>query len=90
MNFFRRTLAALKAHYQAPLLQSFGQFKLGAMLFFFGLVLVYMCSQLLAASLRQELLMLLGLGCAGLGFVLAMAAHLRMTISRLLQFFKQR
>lgn len=85
----KQTLNALKTHYQAPLAQSFGQFKLGAMLFFFGLVLVYMCSQLLENSLRQELLTLLGLVIAGVGLIMALAAHLRMTISRLLHFFSR-
>jgi hypothetical protein len=82
-----RLWLALKGHYQAPLSQAFAQFKLGAMLFFFGLVLVYMSQQLQEASLRQELFTLTGLVLAGLGFTTAMAAHLRMLISRLWAFF---
>lgn len=78
----------LYQHYSAPLAQSFAQFKLGAMVFFFGLVLVYMTQQLIEASLRQEVLSALGLAIAGLGFVMAMSAHVRMLISRLLHFFK--
>lgn len=84
-----RGLSALKAHYQAPLHQAFAQFKLGAMLFFFGLVLVYMASQLLVPSFGQELALAVGLVFAALGFVMAMAAHLRMLISRLWQFFRK-
>ncbi|AFU98294.1 hypothetical protein [Simiduia agarivorans] len=86
----KHPLAALKAHYQAPLLVAFAQFKLGAMLFFFGLVLVYMASQLMADSFEQELAMAVGLICAAIGFVMAMAAHLRMVISRLWAFFTQK
>ena len=80
----------IKRHFQAPLVLAFAQFKLGAMVFFFGLVLVYMAQQLLQPSLRQELFMLLGLGLAGVGFIIAMAAHVRMLISRLTAFFRPR
>lgn len=86
----KHPLAALKAHYQAPLLVAFAQFKLGAMLFFFGLVLVYMASQLLGDSVERELAMATGLLFAAIGFIMAMAAHLRMVISRLWAFFSQK
>lgn len=86
----RQPLAALKAHYQSPLMVAFAQFKLGAMLFFFGLVLVYMASQLMGDSFEQELAMAVGLGFAAIGFIMAMAAHVRMVISRLWAFFSQK
>ncbi|BFM12310.1 hypothetical protein R50072_24630 [Simiduia litorea] len=79
----------LYQHYSAPLTDSFAQFKLGSMLFFFGLVLVYMTQQLLDDSLRQEIIAAVGLAIAALGFLVAMSAHVRMLISRLLHFFKR-
>lgn len=86
---YQRCWQALKRHYQAPLTQVFAQFKLGAMVFFLGLVLVYMAAQLLPPSSRQEWITLLGLALAALGFVTAMAAHVRMLISRLWAFFSR-
>lgn len=80
----------LKNHYRAPLIQTFAQFKLGAMLFFLGMVVIYMAHQLLQESLGQELAMLLGLTIALAGFAVAMLAHVRMIISRLWNFFIQK
>ncbi|UTA46674.1 hypothetical protein L1F30_10925 [Simiduia sp. 21SJ11W-1] len=88
MILLRSWLKALKRHYQAPLQAAFAQFKLGAMLFFVGLVLVYMAQQLIEPSVRQEAFTLAGLVIAGLGFVVAMAAHVRMLISRLWALFE--
>ena len=78
---------ALKQHYTAPLQVSFKQFRLGAMMFFTGLVGVYIAQQALPDSWQQELLALAGLTCAGLGFILAMLAQVRMLISRLIGFY---
>ena len=87
-----KQLLALKnrlyQHYSAPLMAYFAQFKLGSMLFFFGLVLVYMTQQLVEDSLRQEIFSVVGLIIAAIGFLIAMSAHVRMLISRLLHFFK--
>lgn len=81
-------LSALKRHYQAPLSEAFAQFKLGAMVFFLGLVLVYMAQQLIEPSIKQDAFTLAGLVLAAVGFILAMAAHVRMIISRLWHLFK--
>ncbi|MBB3167830.1 hypothetical protein [Simiduia aestuariiviva] len=88
MSKLQLFLDLLKRHYQAPLSQAFAQFKLGAMVFFVGMVLVYMAQQLIDPSLRQEAFTLAGLLLAGLGFIMAMGAHLRMLISRLWHFFR--
>lgn len=90
MNIIHDMGRALRAHFSAPLAKSFAQFKLGSMLFFFGLVTVYMAQQLLEDSLRQELITALGLAIAGLGFIVALSAHVRMMISRLWLFFSQK
>jgi hypothetical protein len=79
--------AALKEHYTAPLEQTFKQFRLGAMLFFLGAVIIYIALNNLEASLQQELVTLAGLAVGGLGFLIAMLAQIRMLISRIVKFF---
>lgn len=75
----------LLAHYtRAPTDQLFKLFKLGAMLFFLGLVIIYSSYQLLQPSIAQEILTLLGLCCIGGGFLLAMLTQIRMLIGRLI------
>jgi hypothetical protein len=81
--------AALKQHYTAPMEMSFKQFRLGAMLFFFGLVLIYIATNNVAPSLAQEIITLVGLCIAGAGFVTAMLAQVRMVISRFVTFFTE-
>jgi len=80
-------LRALYQHYTALPEQVFPQFKLGAMIFFLGLVVIYSGYQLFTPSLSQELTTLLGLLLIGLGFFIAMMAQVRMLIGRLLRFF---
>jgi hypothetical protein len=79
----------VKAHFSAPLDASFKQFRWGVSLFFCGMVIVYGASQLLTPSLPQEVVVLLGLVVGGIGFVVAMLAQIRMTISRVWHFFKR-
>lgn len=80
-------LQRLKQHYSAPLAKSFQQFKLGAMLFFFGGMLVYVSAAAMTPSTRQEVVLFSGLVVGGLGFLIAMMAQVRMMISRLVKFF---
>ncbi len=84
---FERLQHALKHHYSASQDVAFRQFRLGAMLFFAGGVLVYIAVQL-NPSLQQELVLLAGLLVGGCGFVVAILAQVRMTISRIWWFFK--
>ncbi len=78
---------ALYAHYTAAPEQVFPQFKVGAMLFFLGMVVIYGGQQLLAPSLEQEITTLIGLLLLGGGFLWAMLAQVRMLIGRLLKCF---
>lgn len=82
-----KLLNTLKSHYTAPMQQCFRQFKLGAMLFFTGLVGLYIAQTSMEDSLQQELVALGGVIMAGLGFLLAMLAQIRMLISRLLSIY---
>ena len=78
---------ALYQHYITPPEKVFPQFKLGAVIFFVGLVIIYSGSQLLAHSLTQEVVTLIGLGLIAIGFLIAMMSQIRMLIGRLLRFF---
>ena len=78
----------LKQHYSAPLDVSFKQFRLGAMLFFTGGVIIYISANLISASASQEALLLGGLIIGGIGFIIAMMAQVRMLISRIYRFFR--
>lgn len=80
----------LKQHYLASLEQSFKQFRLGAVVFFLGLLIIYAASQLLSPSLAQELATLAGLTVLAAGFLIAMLAQIRMLIGRLLRFWDKR
>lgn len=78
----------LYQHYIAAPKKVFQQFKLGAMVFFLGLVVIYTAHSLLSESLAQEIATLIGLIFVGLGFIIAMMAQIRSLIGRLLRFFK--
>ncbi|MEC8427785.1 MAG: hypothetical protein VXZ35_05125 [Pseudomonadota bacterium] len=80
---------ALKEHYTAPMETTFKQFRLGAMLFFLGGVMIYIAVNAIEPSVRQEALLLMGLVIGGLGFAVAMLAQVRMLISRILRFFQE-
>lgn len=91
LQFFNFTLwkKALRKHYTAPLETSFKQFKLGAILFTVGFIIIYLTHQTIAPSVKQELLMLCGVIITGVGFVIALAAHIRMLITRVIFFLKK-
>lgn len=78
---------ALLIHYTATQQASFKQFRLGVMLFFLGMVVVYIANNLWQASLQQEIILASGLICGGIGFIWALMAQLRMLISRFVRFF---
>ena len=80
---------ALYEHYTTPPEKVFPLFKLGAVIFFLGLVVIYGAYQLLEPSIAQELTTLIGLLLIGGGFLLSMMMQVRMLIGRLLRFFFQ-
>jgi hypothetical protein len=77
---------ALYQHYITPPEQVFPRFRLGAMIFFWGLIFIYGGSQLLTPSFTQELVILLALILIGIGFLMALMAQVRMLIGRILRF----
>ncbi len=80
---------ALKQHYSASLDLVFKQFRLGAALFFAGMVGVY-CGYHMESSWPQEIILAGSLIIVAVGFLLAMLAHARMVIIRIINFFKDR
>lgn len=80
-------LSALYQHYVTAPEKVFPRFKLGAMIFFLGLVVIYSGHQLFTPSLAQEVVTLIGLCLIGLGFLIAMMSQVRMLIGRILRFF---
>lgn len=84
-----RWLDLLRNHYTAPLSVSFRQFKLGAMLFFLGGVIIYITNTQMPSSATQEAALLAGLCIGAAGFIIAMLAQVRMLISRIVRFFME-
>ncbi len=81
---------ALHDYYSVPAAKVFPKFKMGVVIFFWGLVLMYSANQLLQPSLAQEIVTLVGLLLIGGGFLYAMAAQVRMLIGRfVVQFSKK-
>jgi hypothetical protein len=81
---------ALYEHYTIPPEKIFPRFKLGAVIFFTGLVVIYGGYQLLQPSLAQEIITLIGLILIGVGFLLSLLVQVRMLIGRFLRFFIKR
>ncbi|GAB2190729.1 hypothetical protein MAH1_23370 [Sessilibacter sp. MAH1] len=84
-KYLRTIKTALFIHYNAPLSEIFKQFRLGASIFFVGMVGVYAAKQI-PSSLTQEALLAISLLTVSIGFLIAILAHIRMTISRILRF----
>lgn len=80
---------ALKQHYSASLDTVFNQFRLGAAIFFTGMIGVY-AGYTMPSSWSQELLLLGSLIVVACGFLLAMMAHIRMIIIRIINFIKNK
>ena len=77
----------LKTHYSAPLDKTFQQFRLGAACFFTGGVCIWISQRAIDASVLQEVILLLGILLAAIGFFIAMMAQIRHIISRFVRFF---
>lgn len=77
-------------HYRAPMRVMFKQFRSGVIYFAVGLITIYLADQTLEESTTQELIVLAGLTLAACGFVIAILAHIRMIIARLLRFFEHK
>ncbi len=81
---------ALVKHYTAPLAVTFKQFRLGFAFFLVGGVIIYGAQQLLQPSLAQEIYTLIGVLIGLTGFILALMAQMRLIISRLVRFLRDK
>lgn len=82
-------LEAFKQHYTGSLERGFQQFRLGLSFFFLGVVGLYIATQAMEPSLAQELVVLVSLIIGGVGFLIAMLAHVRMLVGRIIRFFEK-
>ena len=57
-------------------------YGLGALCFFVGMGIIQWADGMLSPSLYQELMMLIGVGVAGFGFITAMAAQCLLIVQR--------
>jgi hypothetical protein len=80
----------LYEYFATPAEKIFPRFKLGVVIFFWGLVVMYSANQLLKPSLSQEIVTLIGLLLIGGGFLYAMAAQVRMLIGRFVKEFSKK
>ncbi|MFT5084454.1 MAG: hypothetical protein ACI9Y1_002509 [Lentisphaeria bacterium] len=86
-NTLTKIIHALKLYYMEPLGQTFHKFRNGVIYFSVGLMTIYLAHTALLPSTTREILVLLGLLLTALGFFIAMMAHIRMVISRIVSFF---
>ncbi|WP_370981509.1 hypothetical protein [Agaribacterium sp. ZY112] len=85
----QRLKQLLIKHYTAPQIAIFKSWRDGFIYFSVGMICIYMANTYVQNPLYQELVALLGLLLAGLGFIIAMRAYLHLLISRLLRFFRR-
>jgi hypothetical protein len=85
-----RIKATLLAHYTAPQVTIFKTLRTGFILFFSGLITLYIAINNIPPSLEQEILTLLGLIVGAIGFGIAILAYIRLVISRLVVFFTRK
>lgn len=76
----------LKAYYTVPLNVPFKQFRNGSIYFGVGFIIIYLANQMSPPSATQELILLGGMLLAGVGFIMAMLAQIRMIIGRFMIF----
>lgn len=80
----------LYVYFATPAEKIFIRFKLGVVIFFWGLVIMYSANQLLKPSLSQEIVTLVGLLFIGGGFLYSMVAQIRMLIGRFVVEFSKK
>lgn len=89
-NRLKQIITALKIYYSEPLEFSFRRFRAGLIYFTFGFILIYLAHNTLEPSLKQEVISLIGMLFIGVGFFIAIMAHIRMIISRIVMFIKRK
>lgn len=90
MEKIKLILRGLKEYYSEPLTVPFRSFRNGLIYFTTGFIILYLAHNNLPPSLKQELLVLAGLCMIAVGFFMAMMAHIKMIISRIVTFFTKK
>lgn len=86
MYTIKQIKTALIIYYSAPAKKVFKQFRDGVIYFAVGLMSVWMANSAMQPSIGQELVTLCGLILAGIGFIMALMAEVRMLIGRFIRF----
>jgi uncharacterized membrane protein len=79
----------LYEHYSQPQLKTVKRMRDGFIYFCVGLAIIYFASMYTEPSIEQEIIALVGLILAGIGFLMAMLSYMRFVIGRVLHFFKK-
>lgn len=88
-RFRKRLRFFLRDYYIAPLNTTFHRFRNGIIYFGVGLMTIVMANTYMLPSLSRELVTLAGLLFLVAGFFIALLAHMRILISRIIQFFRK-
>ena len=81
---------ALYIYYSAPLTNTFKKFRSGLIYFTVGMFIIFMANQNMTPSVQQDLVTLFGLIMVAVGFLIAIMAHIRLIISRILHFLTKK
>ena len=81
---------ALLIYYSAPLRVVFKKFRDGLIYFAVGMMTIIMVNQYMESSLQRDLIALAGLVLTIIGFFMAITAHMRLIIGRIIQFFRKK
>ena len=85
-----RLASGLKNYYTEPMTQTFRRFRSGLIYFGVGLGTILMANEYMTPSLSRDLVFLFGLILLAIGFFIAMLAHTRLIISRIVIFFQKK
>ncbi|WP_245929169.1 hypothetical protein [Agarilytica rhodophyticola] len=86
----KQMIKALKIYYSVPLEFSFKRFRAGLIYFTFGFIVIYLAHNTLEPSLKQEIITFIGILFIAVGFFMAVMAHIRMIISRIIMFINKK
>lgn len=70
--------------------QNFRLFVIGALVFFLGVATIVLCNKMMLPSLRQELMVMLGLIIAVVGGAAASMGYLALSLLRILTLFDKK
>lgn len=90
LDLIKSLPAGLLDYYSAPQLPLIKRLRDGFIYFSVGLVCIYMANISMQPSWQQEIVVLIGLLFAVIGFLIGMLAYVRIVISRIVRFFREK